>query len=103
MQNESMWFAMWAGVAAKSTVVLAVAWLMDWVLRRRSAAVRHLIWTAAAVAVLALPLFSVWVPAVRVPSIGTRAGMPPHRVSRTNPAQRALHSRYRGSLTGVLF
>jgi TonB family protein len=73
MQNESMWFAMWAGVAAKSTVVLTVAWLMALVLRKRSAALRHLIWTAAAVAVLALPALSVWVPAVRVPSIGTLA------------------------------
>jgi hypothetical protein len=59
MLNESTWFALWMGVALKSTVLLGAAWLLSLVLRRRSAAVRHLVWTGAAVAVLALPFFSV--------------------------------------------
>ena len=64
--NESAWFAMLLGAALKSTVVLGVAWLLAWALRRRSAAARHLVWTAAAAALLALPVLSVTLPALRV-------------------------------------
>src|SRR5579864_1259675 len=73
MLNESAWFAMFAGVALKSSAVLAVAWLVALALRRRSAAMRHLAWTAALAAVLVLPLFSVSLPAWRVPYLGTVA------------------------------
>jgi TonB family protein len=73
MSNESMWFALWIEAAIKSTSVLGVAWLITFALRRRSAAVRHLVWTAAAAAVLALPFFSLWLPALRVPSAATIA------------------------------
>jgi TonB family protein len=64
--NESAWSAMLLGAALKSTIVLGAAWLLAWVLRRRSAAARHLVWTAAAAALLALPLLSVSLPALRV-------------------------------------
>jgi TonB family protein len=79
MLNESMWFAetmlfaLWAGAAVKSTVVLGVAWLVTILRRRRSAAMRHLVWAAAAVAVLALPFFSLWLPSLRIPSVATIA------------------------------
>jgi TonB family protein len=73
MWNEAMWFAFWAGVSVKSTLVLVVAWLITFVLRRRSAAMRHLVWTAGAAAVLALPFLSLWLPALRVPSAATIA------------------------------
>jgi len=53
------------GVALKSTVVLGAAWMVSLALRGRSAAVRHLVWTAAAVALLALPLLSLTLPAMR--------------------------------------
>src|SRR6185369_10821120 len=65
--NESAWFAMCVGVALKSTVVLGAAWLAAFLLRGRSAAARHLVWTAAASAVLALPVLSVSLPVLRVP------------------------------------
>ena len=65
--NESAWFSLWLGVALKSAAVLSAAWLAAFVLRGRSAAARHLVWTAAAAAVLALPLLSLALPAVRVP------------------------------------
>jgi beta-lactamase regulating signal transducer with metallopeptidase domain len=64
--NVSAWYSIFAGVAAKSTVVLALAWLVAAVLRKRSAAARHLVWTGALVAVLALPLLSVSLPALRM-------------------------------------
>jgi len=64
--NESVWLAMLLGAALKSTFVLGAAWLLAFTLRRQSAATRHLVWTAAAAALLALPLLSVSMPALRV-------------------------------------
>jgi TonB family protein len=64
--NESAWFAMLLGAALKSTFVLGAAWLLAFALRRRSAAARNLVWTAAAAALLALPLLSVSLPVLRV-------------------------------------
>ena len=68
--NVSEWFSIFASVALKSTVVLGAAWLAAWALRGRSAALRHLVWTAAAAAVLALPFLSAGLPALRVPASG---------------------------------
>jgi TonB family protein len=64
--NESAWFSLCAGVALKSAATLGAAWLMARVLRGRSAAAVHLVWTACAAALLALPLLSVAMPAMRV-------------------------------------
>ncbi len=69
MLNESTMFSLWTELAVKSTLVLAVAWLITILLRRQSAALRHLVWTAASVSVLALPFFSLWMPALRIPSV----------------------------------
>jgi TonB family protein len=65
--NESAWFSLFTGVALKSAAVLGIAWLTAILLRRRSAAARHLVWTAAFAALLALPLLTVSLPAVPVP------------------------------------
>ena len=65
-----MWFAMLAGVALKSTLVLGAAWMAAFLLRGRSAAARHLVWTAAAAAVLALPFLSVSLPGLPVRAAG---------------------------------
>src|ERR1035441_1369980 len=62
----SPWLAMLLGAALKSTIVVGAAWLLAFALRRQSAAARHLVWTAAAAALLALPLLSVSMPALRV-------------------------------------
>lgn len=69
MLNETAWFELWTEIAVKSTVVLAIAWLITLLLRRQSAALRHLVWTAASVAVLALPFFSLWLPAFEIPAV----------------------------------
>lgn len=57
-------------LALKATVVLAMAWMLAILFRRRSAAWRHLIWTSAFGALLVLPLLSAVLPAlpVRVPA-----------------------------------
>jgi TonB family protein len=53
--------------ALKSTLVLGVAWLLAGLLRGRSAASRHVVWTACAAALLALPVLSIVVPALHLP------------------------------------
>ena len=55
-----------ASAALKSTLVLGAAWLITYFLRDRSAAARHMVWTASAAALVALPLLSVSLPALRV-------------------------------------
>jgi TonB family protein len=71
--NETLWFGILLSFALKSALVLGVAWLASLVLRRRSAAARHLVWTAASAAVLALPFLSVSLPALKVQSVATLA------------------------------
>src|SRR5262245_40097516 len=46
----------------KSTLILALAWAMAFAMRRRSAASRHIVWTAAFAGILALPLLSLSLP-----------------------------------------
>ena len=55
-----------ASAALKSTLVLGAAWLITYLLRGRTAAARHMVWTAAAAALVALPLLTVTLPGVRV-------------------------------------
>ena len=64
--NETAWFSIFLSTALKSTAVLGASWLVAFALRGRSAAARHLVWTAAAAAVLALPFLSVSLPALPV-------------------------------------
>ena len=54
-------------MALKSTAVLGAAWFAAVLLRKRPASIRHLVWTASLGAVLALPLFSLLLPSLRVP------------------------------------
>src|ERR1039458_1519764 len=79
--NESAWFSLFVGAALKSTVVLGAAWLVAMVLRGRSAAALHLVWTAGSAALLTLPLLSLAIPAVRVTV--PNALLPPGLVFRT--------------------
>jgi len=64
--NAMAWYPVLIGAALKSIVVLAAAWLAAGLLRGRSAAARHLLWTAALTAILALPFLSAWLPELRV-------------------------------------
>jgi beta-lactamase regulating signal transducer with metallopeptidase domain len=50
----------------KAAAILALTWVISFVLRSRSAGLRHLLWSAALGAVLALPLISAWVPPIEV-------------------------------------
>jgi TonB family protein len=97
-----------AGLALKSTAVLASAFLITLLLRGRSAAVRHLVWTAASAAVLMLPLLSVSLPALRVPLPAGASGPAEFQVSALarvaqgpHSAQAALPVRKVGAATPV--
>jgi len=59
-------FSMFIGAAIKSVVVLGVAWGVAFLMRRRSAAARHLVWSAAAAALLALPFLSASLPVLEI-------------------------------------
>ena len=54
-------------IALKATVVLTGAWLLTLAMARHSAASRHLVWTLAMVAVLALPVMQVAGPSWKLP------------------------------------
>ncbi len=64
----------------KSFVLLLFASSAAWLLRRRAAATRHLVWTSAIGAMILLPLSSAWVPEV---------GTLPLRALRTPPAEQS--------------
>jgi TonB family protein len=68
--NESAWYSLFVITALKSIVALGAAWLAANLLRGRSAAARHLVWTTAAAALLALPFLSISLPALRVSLAG---------------------------------
>ena len=59
-------------VLGRALVVLVVAWLAASVLRRRSAALRASLWTAALVGLVALPVFSGITPAWTLPVLPVR-------------------------------
>ena len=59
---------------AKATILLLVAWGVSLLLRRSSAAARHQMWTAALLAVLALPVLSMLLPTWRVPVFSAPVG-----------------------------
>jgi HEAT repeat protein/beta-lactamase regulating signal transducer with metallopeptidase domain len=65
-------FNTWLELGLKGAVVLLTAAVACGVLRRASAASRHLIWTAAVVAVLALPALSAVVPDLPLPLASAR-------------------------------
>src|SRR5258708_29449543 len=73
-------------VALKSTAILVAAWLCAFLLRKRSAAARHLVWTAAAVAVLALPILTLLLPALRLPIANTTTSIMFQAIGSAQPA-----------------
>lgn len=64
------WLAGGAVLVLKTTAILAAAAGLAWLLRTRSAALRHLVWTAALAAALALPAVDAVLPAgARLPAV----------------------------------
>lgn len=63
-------------ITVKATVVLIAAWLVTRVMTRGSAASRHLVWTLAIVAVLALPAVQLADPRLDVPLLPAEPAAP---------------------------
>jgi hypothetical protein len=57
-------------ILIKTTAILTLAFLIAAAMRRASAASRHVVWMAALIAVLIVPVIVMWAPSlpVRVPS-----------------------------------
>ena len=64
--DAAAWLAFLLQVSAKAALVLVTAAAVCLVLRRASAALRHLVWTLAIVCVLCLPPLSMVVPSWQV-------------------------------------
>ena len=80
---ESLTFssgASWISVAdaiAKASLLFAAAGLVSFVLRRQSAAARHMIWTLALVSVLVLPALSIALPRWQLPILTLKGDISP--------------------------
>lgn len=53
-------------LAARSVLLLAAAWVTTWLMRRRSAAGRHIVWSLAIMGILVIPIAKPVLPAWRV-------------------------------------
>lgn len=67
-------FPFLVATAFKSLPILAAVWLVQALLRRKSAAFRHLIWCVAFAGLLILPVLTITVPALSVPVASDFAG-----------------------------
>ncbi len=63
MADACLLFHTLAGASAKTALLLTAAWALTLVLRRSSAAVRHVVWSVALAGALLLPLLSFALPA----------------------------------------
>ncbi|MEN6365636.1 MAG: M56 family metallopeptidase [Thermoguttaceae bacterium] len=87
------WLDQWAGpialqVAVAATMMLVVALLVSWTLRRSAASLRHRVWALAILGLLAYPLVQPLLPKV---SLGLRIASPEHPSdagpTATNPSE----------------
>lgn len=78
------WLARLADVSLRATVVLMAAGGLALVLRRASAATRHLVWTAAIGGVLLLPVVANWMPTLAVPILRSSPAIAP--IEKPGPA-----------------
>lgn len=70
-----------ADIIGKSTILLFLTSIVCWLLRGRSAALRHRIWTFALAGCLAVPVVAVMGPQLRIPVLPEQAVLPSATVS----------------------
>ncbi|HEY2458699.1 MAG TPA: M56 family metallopeptidase [Candidatus Acidoferrum sp.] len=63
IHNPGLLLSLLFSCSVKTTIVLSIAWIAASLARRRSASFRHLLWAAAILTSLALPLFAILLPA----------------------------------------
>jgi beta-lactamase regulating signal transducer with metallopeptidase domain/HEAT repeat protein len=68
MSSASSWLALLGESSARAAVLLGVAWAACFVLRRRSATARHLIWALSLAALVAAPVSLDLAPKLRIPA-----------------------------------
>jgi TonB family protein len=92
--NSELALAFLISCWAKATLLLSGAWLLVFALRQRSsAAQRHHVWAAAMLASLALPFFSLLLPAWHSASLGSAAALwIPARANTTSSGSEAIPS-----------
>jgi len=64
--NAVWWFTLIADAALKGSCLLVMAGITAWMLRRKAAAVRHVVWMSAFGLLLALPAFAMALPTWRI-------------------------------------
>ena len=69
----------------KGSIVILIAAIISWVLRRKSAAARHSVWSTALAAQVLIPVFGWSLPAWRVAVVERPAIMAPASVSPVEP------------------
>ena len=85
--QEGGWLELLVTLSVKGALILGIAAMAAWALRRAAAASRHLVWSLALTSLLALPLLSVALPAWQWPAF------PDHLLWRQSPAASATSSR----------
>lgn len=61
------------GFVIRATVVLATGLVLAWLVRRRSAQIRHRLWTVTLLVLLLLPPLTLWAPQLRLPLLPAAA------------------------------
>src|SRR5262245_22593885 len=72
-------------VSLKATLILGLAALLTVLLSRASAALRHLVWSAALLGVLLLPVLTMWGPSWIVPGLSLPTFATPGPVATSAP------------------
>ncbi len=105
LSHSIEWLAILCDLLIKGAVLLFAAGLITMVMRKASAAARHLIWAIALGGVLVLPLFSAVVPGLRLPVLPTFTTSAPGRASVSHegilPARAPAASRSRAVTAGA--
>jgi TonB family protein len=98
--NTSSLFSFFVETAVKASALLVVAGTLTLLLRKNSAALRHLVWTLAFASVLTLPILSLALPALSLPVADVPAFV--FRTTASAGAQPITSAKSGGSLTARL-
>ena len=84
--NSVHWLAILLDAAVKGLVILAVTGVVTALLRRRSAALRHMVWSLAIIGLMLVPMLSIALPQLQVPIIPGQAAPVIEMIALSQPA-----------------